>query len=38
MIRMHSALLLAGMFAVFPLEGVAGGKLVVDVKELAGSW
>jgi hypothetical protein len=33
--RMPSALLLAAMF---PLEGVAGEKLVVDVKELAGSW
>jgi len=26
------------MFAMFRLEGVAGEKLVVDVKELAGSW
>ena len=36
--RMHSALLLVAMFAVFPLDGVAGEKQVVDVKELAGSW
>ena len=36
--RMPSALLLAAMFAMFPLDGVAGEKLVVDVKELAGSW
>jgi hypothetical protein len=36
--RMHSALLLAAMLAVFPLEGVAGEKLVVDVNELAGGW
>jgi len=26
------------MFAMFRLEGVAGEKPVVDVKELAGSW
>ena len=36
--KMPSALVLAAMFAMFRLEGVAGEKLVVDVKELAGSW
>jgi hypothetical protein len=36
--RTHRALLLVAMFAVFPLDGVAGGKQVADVKELAGSW
>ncbi len=36
--RMHLALLLAAMFAVSPLVGVAGEKQIVDVKELAGSW
>jgi hypothetical protein len=34
--RMH--LLLAAVFVVSPLAGVAGEKQVVDVKELAGSW
>jgi len=36
--RMHLALLLAGVFSLFPLDGVAGEKQIVDVKELAGSW
>ena len=36
--RMHLALLLAAVFAVSPLDGVAGEKQIVDVKELAGSW
>src|SRR3989442_11262299 len=36
--RMHRALLLAAVFALSPLDGVAGEKQVVDVKELAGSW
>jgi hypothetical protein len=36
--RMYLALLLAAVFAVSPLEGVAGEKQVQDVKELAGSW
>jgi len=33
---MHLALLLAAVFAVSPLDGVAGEKQIVDVKELAG--
>jgi len=36
--RMHRALLLAAVFALSPLDGVAGEKQIVDVKELAGSW
>ena len=36
--RMHLALLLAAVFSLSPLDGVAGEKQVVDVKELAGSW
>lgn len=36
--RTHRALLLVAMLAVFPLDGVAGGTQVADVKELAGSW
>jgi len=36
--RWHLALLLVASFAAFPLDGVAGEKQVVDVKELAGSW
>jgi hypothetical protein len=36
--RMPLALLLAAVFAVSPLDGVAGEKPIVDVKELAGSW
>jgi len=33
---MHLALLLAAVFALSPLNGVAGEKQIVDVKELAG--
>src|SRR5882724_8297179 len=36
--RMRLALLLAVVFAVSPLAGVAGEKQIRDVKELAGSW
>jgi hypothetical protein len=36
--RMHRALLLAAVFALSPLDGVAGEKQIVDVKELVGSW
>ena len=36
--RMHLALLLAAVFSLSPLGGVAGEKQIVDVKELAGSW
>jgi hypothetical protein len=36
--RMYLALLLAAVFAVCPLEGVAAEKQVRDVKELAGNW
>ena len=36
--RMHLALLLAAVFSLFPLDGVAGEKQIVDVKELTGSW
>src|SRR3989442_2108653 len=36
--RMHLALLLAAVFSLSPLDGVAGEKQIVDVKELAGSW
>ena len=36
--RWHLALLVAASFAASPLDGVAGEKQVVDVKELAGSW
>jgi hypothetical protein len=36
--RMPLALLLAAVFTVSPLDGVAGEKQIVDVKELAGSW
>jgi len=36
--RMHHALLLAAVFALSPLDGVAGEKQIVDVKELAGTW
>jgi hypothetical protein len=35
---MPLALLLAAVFTVSPLDGVAGEKQIVDVKELAGSW
>jgi hypothetical protein len=37
-LRMHLALLLAAVFSLSPLGGVAGEKQIVDVKELAGSW
>ena len=36
--RWHLALLLVASFAASPLDGVAGEKQVVDVKELTGSW
>ena len=36
--RMHRALLLAAVFALSPLDGVAEEKQIVDLKELAGSW
>src|SRR5438552_8571677 len=36
--RMHRALLLAAVFALSTLDGIAGEKQIVDVKELAGSW
>jgi hypothetical protein len=36
--KMHLALVVAAVFAMSPLHGVAGEKQVVDVKELAGSW
>src|SRR5262245_2782962 len=32
------SLLLAAVFALSPLDGVAGEKQIVDVKELTGSW
>jgi hypothetical protein len=35
---MYRARLLAAVFALAPLDGVAGEKQIVDVKELAGSW
>ena len=35
---MCRARLLADVFALSPLDGVAGEKQIVDVKELAGSW
>ena len=36
--RMYLALLLAAVFVLSPLGGVAQEKKIVDVKELAGSW
>ena len=36
--RMHLLLLLAAMFALSPLDGLAGEKQIADVKELAGRW
>jgi hypothetical protein len=36
--RRHLVVLLAVMFALSPLEGVAGEKQILDAKELAGSW
>ena len=38
MMRMDLALLLAAVFVLSPLGGVAQEKKIVDVKELAGSW
>jgi uncharacterized protein (DUF1800 family) len=35
---LHRALLLAAVFALSPLDGVAGEKQIVDVKELARTW
>ena len=35
---MYLALLLAALFALSPLDGVAQEKQIGDVKELAGSW
>ncbi len=35
---MHLALGLGAVFALSPLDGIAGEKQIVDVKELAGSW
>jgi len=35
---MHLALLLAAVFALSPLDGVAGEKQIVSVKELEGNW
>jgi len=35
---MYRALLLAAMLALSALDGVAGEKQIVDVKELAGTW
>ena len=36
--RMHRALLLAAVFALSTLDGVAEERQIVDVKELAGRW
>lgn len=36
--RMPRALLLAAVFVLSALDGVAGEKHIADVKELAGSW
>jgi len=36
--KMHLALVVAAVFSMSPIDGVAGEKQVVDVKELAGSW
>ena len=36
--RPHLALLLAAVFVVVPLAGVAGEKQVAHVEELAGNW
>jgi hypothetical protein len=35
---MNSAVFLAAVFALSTLDGVAGEKQIVDVKELAGTW
>jgi len=36
--KLRGLLLLAVVFTLSPLGGVAGDKQIVDVKELAGSW
>jgi len=36
--RMQLALILVAVFALSPLDGVAGEKQIGEVKELAGSW
>ena len=36
--KMYLALVVAAVFAMSSMDGVAGEKQVVDVKELAGSW
>ena len=36
--KIHLALLVAAVFAMSPLDGIAGEKQIVNVKELAGSW
>ena len=36
--RAHLVLLLASLFALSPLYGIAEEKQIADVKELAGSW
>jgi len=36
--KMRLALLLAAVFVLSPLDGVAGEKQLTDVKVLAGSW
>jgi len=36
--RICLALLLAAVFALSPLDGVAEEKQIADIKELAGSW
>jgi hypothetical protein len=36
--RRHLVVLLAVVFALSPLEGVAGEEQILDVKELAVSW
>jgi hypothetical protein len=36
--KMHLALVVAAVFAMSPIHGVAEEKQLVDVKELAGSW
>lgn len=33
-----ASILLAAVFALSPLDGVAGEKQILDVKELAGKW
>jgi hypothetical protein len=35
---MNPVLLLAAVLALFPFDGVAGEKQIVDVNELTGSW